>query len=200
MREDFLRPPASPAEWAADGIRLLGLISVLAAFVWWTPTDAGILALALPALLVPRLLGVLPWFDVLYGVTVSVAAWSNVLDLYRSIAWWDLVVHFVATGVIASVGYVALQRSGVLPDRPRRRTAIVLLPTVGLAISAIWEMVEWLGKTFVDSEIFVTYPDTIGDMAVGGAGALLMGLVLARIRIDRAANRAADRKDASWQR
>lgn len=200
MREDFLRPPASPAEWAADGIRLLGLISVLAAFVWWTPTDAGILALALPALLVPRLLGVLPWFDVLYGVTVSVAAWSNVLDLYRSIAWWDLVVHFVATGVIASVGYVALQRSGVLPDRPRRRTAIVLLPTVGLAISAIWEMVEWLGKTFVDSEIFVTYPDTIGDMAVGGTGALLMGLVLARIRIDRAANRAADRKDASWQR
>ena len=200
MREDFLRPPASPAEWAADGIRLLGLLSVLAAFVWWTPTDAGILALALPALLVPRLLGVLPWFDVLYGVTVSVAAWSNVLDLYRSIAWWDLVVHFVATGVIASVGYVALQRSGVLPDRPRRRTAIVLLPTIGLAISAIWEMVEWLGKTFVDSEIFVTYPDTIGDMAVGGAGALLMGLVLARIRIDRAANRAADRKDASWQR
>lgn len=200
MREDFLRPPASPAEWAADGIRLLGLISVLAAFVWWTPTDAGILALALPALLVPRLLGVLPWFDVLYGVTVSVAAWSNVLDLYRSIAWWDLVVHFVATGIIASIGYVALQRSGVLPDRPRRRTAIVLLPTVGLAISAIWEMVEWLGKTFVDSEIFVTYPDTIGDMAVGGAGALLMGLVLARIRIDRAANRAADRKDASWQR
>ncbi|MDT3317332.1 hypothetical protein Q9S71_10930 [Microbacterium sp. KSW4-11] len=200
MREDFLRQPASPAEWAADGIRLLGLISVLAAFVWWTPTDAGILALALPALLVPRLLGVLPWFDVVYGVTVSVAAWSNVLDLYRSIAWWDLVVHFVATGVIASVGYVALQRSGVLPDRPRRRTAIVLLPTIGLAISAIWEMVEWLGKTFVDSEIFVTYPDTIGDMAVGGAGALLMGLVLARIRIDRAANRAADRKDASWQR
>ncbi|MDT0179164.1 hypothetical protein Q9S36_02935 [Microbacterium sp. ARD31] len=200
MREDFLRPPASPAEWAADGIRLLGLASVLAAFVWWTLTDAGILALALPALLVPRLLGVLPWFDVLYGVTVSVAAWSNVLDLYRSIAWWDLVVHFVATGVIASVGYVALQRSGVLPDRPRRRTAIVLLPTVGLAISAIWEMVEWLGKTFVDSEIFVTYPDTIGDMAVGGTGALLMGLVLARIRIDRAANRAADRKDASWQR
>lgn len=200
MREDFLRPAASPAEWAADGIRLLGLLSVLVAFVWWTPTDAGILALALPALLLPRLLGVLPWFDVLYGVTVSVAAWSNVLDLYRSIAWWDLVVHFVATGIIASIGYVALQRSGVLPDRPRRRTAIVLLPTVGLAISAIWEMVEWLGKTFVDSEIFVTYPDTIGDMAVGGAGALLMGIVLARIRIDRAANRAADRKDASWQR
>lgn len=200
MREDFLRPPASPAEWAADGLRLLGLISVLAAFVWWTPTDAGILALALPALLVPRLLGVLPWFDVLYGVTVSVAAWSNVLDLYRSIAWWDLAVHFVATGVVASIGYVALQRSGVLPGPLRRRTAVVLLPTVGLAISAVWEMVEWLGKTFVDSEVFVTYPDTIGDMAVGGAGALLMGLVLARIRIDRAATRAADRKDASWQR
>lgn len=193
-----MRPPSSALEWIADGIRFLGLVSVVAAFVWWTPTDAGILALALPALLLPRLLGIVPGFDVFYGVTVSVAAWSNVLDLYTSIAWWDLLIHFLATAAIAAVGFVALHRCDVVPNPTRRRSAIILLPVIGLAISAVWEMVEWAGKTFVAPDIFVTYQDTIGDMAVGGAGALLMGFALARVRIERAAHHAADRKEASW--
>jgi hypothetical protein len=49
----------------------------------------------------------------------------------------------------------------------------------GLAVSALWEMVEWAGRTFVTSEIFVTYEDTISDMAVGGLGALAAGVVVA---------------------
>ena len=44
-------------------------------------------------------------------------------------------------------------------------------------------MVEWLGKTFITDEIFVTYTDTIGDMAVGGLGALIAGIVVARVRL-----------------
>jgi hypothetical protein len=39
-------------------------------------------------------------------------------------------------------------------------------------------MVEWLGKTYVSSSIFVAYDDTIGDMAVGGLGALVAGALL----------------------
>ncbi len=199
MRSEFLRPPRSSAEWAADGIRVLGLLSVAAAFLWWTPTDAGILALALPALLVPRAIGARPGLDVLYGVTVTVAAWSNVLDLYRSIAWWDIAVHFVATGVIATIAFLVLRRFEVVPARADRRSSVVLVPTIGLAISALWEMVEWAGKTFLAPDIFVTYQDTIGDMAVGGLGSLIAGILITRIPIDRTALVAANRKEASWR-
>ncbi|MFL0566282.1 DUF2238 domain-containing protein [Microbacterium sp. 179-I 1D1 NHS] len=199
MRHGALRRPHTATEWMADGVRLLGLVSVLAAAVWWTPTDAGILALALPALLIPRAIAARPGFDLLYGATVTVAAWSNVLDLYRSIAWWDLVVHFAATGLISAMALLLLQRLDVVPPTLPRRGTVVLVPTIGLAISALWEMVEWLGKTYLAPDIFVTYQDTIGDMAVGGLGSLLTGIVLTRVPIDRSALAAVNKEEETWQ-
>lgn len=41
------------------------------------------------------------------------------------------------------------------------------------------------GRTFVTDEIFVTYEDTIGDMALGGLGALAAGVLVAFVRVER---------------
>jgi hypothetical protein len=187
--ETFLRRPHGPAEYTADAVRVLGLVSVVAAFVWWSATDAGVLALVLPGLLLPRFVGVQPVFDVVFGVTLLVAAWSNVFDLYTTVSWWDLVVHFVCTGVIAAMAYLLLARLGMLvpPQAPgfTLAAALVLTTCLGLAGSAVWEMVEWLGKTFISSEIFVAYDDTIGDMAVGGLGALVAGVALGTLPLHR---------------
>ncbi|MCR2815276.1 DUF2238 domain-containing protein [Microbacterium jiangjiandongii] len=189
MIENFLRPPRTVSEVIADALRLVGLLSVIAASIWSTATDAGILSLALPALLVPRFIGVRSSFDIVYQVVVLTAAWSNVLDLYRTIDNWDLILHFSCTAVLAAISYLALVRFSITPD-PRtegfaRRTAIVLVTVLGLAASAVWEMIEWVGYAFITDEIFVTYPDTIGDMAVGGLGSLVAGIVLAFVRLDR---------------
>jgi len=185
--ERFLRPPQSAGEWLADAIRLLGPLGVVAGFIWWAPSDAGILALALPGLVLPRFVGVRAGFDILFCVTVLVAAWSNVLDVYESVTWWDLVVHFVCNGVMAAMAYLLLARLAVVPppiaERTRPATPIVLVTAFGLALSAVWEMAEWTGKTFVAPDIFVTYQDSIGDMAVGGLGALVAGFVVARVRL-----------------
>jgi hypothetical protein len=62
---------------------------------------------------------------------------------------------------------------------------MVLTPLIGLAISALWEMVEWAGWRFISDDIYVAYQDSIGDMAVGGLGAVLGGLLLAYVRLDR---------------
>ncbi|MFE1644861.1 hypothetical protein [Microbacterium sp. P01] len=191
MIENFLRRPRGAAEYIADAVRVLGVVGIIVAAVGWTATDAGILAFALPALLVPRFVGVRPWFDIFFGITVLVAAWSNVLDLYTSLAGWDLIVHFTATGVLSAMLYLLLSRWGVVPSPQesgfRRRVPWVIVPAIGLAISALWEMVEWFGFTFISDQIFVTYTDTIGDMAVGGLGAVLAGCALASVRLDRAA-------------
>lgn len=182
MIENFLRRPDGPAEVIADVVRVIGLLSVIAAAVWWSVTDVGILALALPALLVPRFVGVRAGFDIAFGVSVLVASWSNVLDLYRTVPGWDLAVHVVATGFIAAVAYLALVRWGIAaPPARARRAAVIFTAALGLAASAVWEMIEWLGKTFVTDEIFVTYTDTIGDMAVGSLGSVIAGFVVARV-------------------
>ncbi|MCR2799722.1 DUF2238 domain-containing protein [Microbacterium sp. zg-Y818] len=189
MIENFLRRPQTVSEVIADTLRLVGLLSVIAASIWSTATDAGILALALPALLVPRFVGVRSSFDIVYQVIVLAAAWSNVLDFYRTVDNWDLILHFSCTAVLAAMAYLVLVRFSITPD-PRtegfaRRTAIVLVTVLGLAASAVWEMIEWVGYAFITDEIFVTYPDTIGDMAVGGLGSLVAGIVLAFVRLDR---------------
>jgi hypothetical protein len=187
--ETFLRPPRGALAVAADAVRVLGLLSVVAAFVWWSLTDAGVLALVLPALLLPRFVGVHPAFEIGYGVALLVAAWSNVFDLYTSIWWWDILVHFVCTGVIAVMAYLLLARVRMLvpPDSPgfTLAHALVLCTALGLAASALWEMVEWLGKTYISSAIFVAYDDTIGDLAVGGLGALVAGAALRLLPLGR---------------
>jgi len=203
VKEDFLRAPRGVAEYTADALRLLGILAVIAAFIWSTPTDAGILALALPAMMVPRVLGMRAWVDIAVTSTVLVAAGSNVFDLYRSIAGWDLVVHFVCTGVIAAVGYLVLARARVVPAQDAaafaKRTAIVITTLLGLAASALWEMIEWAGRTFITADIFVTYQDTIADMAAGGLGALVTGCIVARVPLERPRGRAASDGPESLQ-
>lgn len=189
MIEHFLRPPQEAAEWAADALRLVGVVGVVAAFLWFGVTDAGIVALALPALMAPRFLGVRAGFDLVCGATVLVAAWSNVFGWYRSIPGWDLVLHVACTGVLAVLTYLALAWLHVVPhpatDGARRRTPLVIVPALALALGAVWELVEWLGKTFVTDEIFVTYADTIGDLVADGVGGVIAGVLVARVRLER---------------
>lgn len=189
MKHNFLRPPATLAEWIADALRALGIVGILVAAIWFTPTDAGIIALALPALMVPRVLGLRAWFDIVLQITVLVAAWSNVFDLYTSVAGWDLLLHLVCTAALAALLYIALARMDITADlrrtrRPARRP-IVLAVSLALAISAVWEMIEWLGWTYVSDDIFVTYTDTIGDMVFGGLGGLGAGILLAFVALER---------------
>jgi hypothetical protein len=189
VKEDFLRPPRTLAEWTADALRLIGVLGVVAAAIWLQPTDAGIAALALPALMLPRMLGLRAWFDVTACLIVLAAAWSNVFDLYTSVPGWDLLLHFACTGVLAVVAALVLSRTGVVTVTrdagAPARTPLVLLPIIALAISALWEMIEWLGKTYVSDKIFVTYQDTIGDMVFGGLGGIAAGAVLAVVGVER---------------
>ena len=187
MIDRFLAPPRGIAAWTADGVRLLGLLGVVAAFVWWAPGDAGIVSLALVALMIPRFAGVRARFDIAFCVTALVAAWSNVLDAYESVAVWDLVVHCIFTGMLAAMAYVVLARAGIVPvplaEGTRPATPVVLVTVLGLALSAVWEMLEWVGRTLIAPDIFVTYQDTIGDMAAGGIGALIAGCIVARVSL-----------------
>ncbi|WP_404438898.1 hypothetical protein LG322_06110 [Microbacterium aerolatum] len=189
MIDNFLRRSQSIGEIATDTIRVIGVLSIVVAAIWFSPTDAGILAFALPGLLAPRFVGMRASFDIVYGVTLLIAAWSNVLGLYTAIAGWDLTMHVVATGVIAATMYLLLARWKVVSSPVdagfRARTPMVIVPALGLAVSAVWEMVEWVGYSFISDEIFVAYDDTIGDMAVGGLGALIAGAVVARVPLER---------------
>ncbi|MEV7766740.1 MULTISPECIES: hypothetical protein [Microbacterium] len=185
MYANLQRPPRSVTDWLADLVRAVAIVVVIVSLFTLPFTDFAVLSMSLPAVMLSRMIGLRSGLDLITCVTVFVAAGSNVIDLYRAWTGWDLVVHLACTGVLAAVALVLLDDARVISPTGRRRTPIVLATITGLALSAVWEMVEWFGYRFITDAIFVTYDDTIGDMMAGGAGALVAGVLASRFRLTR---------------
>jgi len=182
--ETFLRPPVTPAQWAADAVRALGTAGVVAAGFGWGAVAFWVSALALLGVYASRFLGLRPGLDIALGLSLLVASWSSVLDLYAAVSGWDLVVHFAATGLLAAALFAVGQRAGVAPAAPSRAAAAVLTTAFGVTAAVVWEIAEWLGHTFVDPQIYVGYNDTVGDLVAGAAGSILAGLALSPTAVD----------------
>jgi len=185
MYANLKRPPRSVTDWLADLTRAIAIVVVVVALFALPFTDFAVLSMSLPAVMLSRMIGLRSGLDLVTCVTVFVAAGSNVIDLYRTWTGWDLVVHLACTGVLAAVALVLLDDARVIPPTGRRRTPIVVATMAGLALSAVWEMVEWFGYRFITDAIFVTYDDTIGDMMAGGTGAFVAGVLASRFRLTR---------------
>ena len=177
------RAPDGAGELSADVVRILGLASTAVAAVALGFTNFAMFALILFGLSLARAMRLRPALDVAFCATLLIAGWSSTLDLYTTVPGWDLLIHFVANGVIAAVAYI-LYASGTPAGRAMTARGMsggnaVLLTTVfGLALAGVWEMAEWAGHTYIDSTIFVEYTDTIGDMVAGGLGSVLAGLLM----------------------
>ena len=185
MYANLKRPPRSVTDWMTDVVRALAIVLVIVSLFTLPFTDFAVLSMSLPAVMLSRMIGLRSGLDLVTCVTVFVAAGSNVLELYRAWTGWDLVVHLACTGLLAAVALVLLDDAGVVAPTGRRRTPIVVATLAGLALSAVWEMIEWFGYRFITDAIFVTYDDTIGDMIAGGAGALIAGVLASRFRLTR---------------
>jgi hypothetical protein len=190
--ENFLRPPAGIAEWAADGVRAVGTVGVVVAGLGWGPVAFWVSALSLLGVYASRFLGLRPAFDIALGLTLIIASWSSVLQLYTSVAGWDLVVHFAATGLLAAALFVIAQRLAVVPAEVSTAQGVVFTTAFGMSAAVVWEMAEWVGHNFIDPTIFVAYDDTIGDLVAGTAGSFLAGMAIRHLGAHRRAAVAED--------
>ncbi|GAA3710813.1 hypothetical protein GCM10022377_25480 [Zhihengliuella alba] len=168
----------------ADGCRVAALLSTVAAGVWLGVPELLGFAVVLAGLLVPRLMHLAGPFDAAFGVTILIAAWSGAAGLYEAIPGWDLVVHFITAGAAAGVLFLGLAQIDVTPEATMGsvipyRSTVVLTLALGMTLAVLWEFLEWAGHTFISGDIHVGYTDTLGDLAVGGLGAGLAGVLLA---------------------
>jgi hypothetical protein len=181
--DNFLRVPRG-ATIVADIIRVLTLASTVAAAIGWGLVDLAVFALVLGGTVVARMLALRPALDIAATATLLVSAWSSTLELYTTVPGWDLLVHAALNGLLSVMIIVLLERSRLLPDvatsRAPRTTLVLLTTAFGLAAGVLWEIGEWAGHTFVDDSIFVSYTDSISDLAIGGAGSLVGGFALSR--------------------
>ncbi|SFJ74859.1 hypothetical protein SAMN05216467_0774 [Cellulomonas sp. KH9] len=166
-------------------MRAAGVVCVLIALVARGPVDTALFALVLAGLVVPPAAGAPRGLDAAYGIGLVLAAWSGALDLYQAVAWLDVVMHLVVTGLVAAVAHLLLaRRTGALLDPvatdggAQRVGVVAVTASLGLALSVLWEIGEYLGNTYVDDTIYVGYADTIGDLVAGGIGSVVAGVWL----------------------
>ncbi|GAB3523777.1 hypothetical protein [Arthrobacter monumenti] len=207
MLQAVVRRPATVGESAADGVRVVGVLSFLAAILWLSLVDAAVLLLVLLGLLIARSLRLRPSADIATGVILLAAAWSSITNVYEAIEWWDFLIHAATTGVLAGTSHLLVLRTAgtasITPAQSIRQGAITgrgaavyLITAQGLALSVLWEFGEWWGYTYIDAAINVGYRDTLGDLVAGGLGAIVCGAIFAwsststrRVQADR--NRTA---------
>jgi len=176
----------SQSQVLADLLRLAAVASLVAAVVWY-PAEAWLrFGLLVVVLLLPRLVGMAGPFDAAFCATLLLATWAGVNSWYTEIVWMDEVVHFVTVGAVAAAPYLALAILGLLsgpqqqPIRAHRLSVTLLTVALGLGVAALWEFYEWAANQLPNETIHVGYTDTIVDLALGGSGALVAGLLLAQ--------------------
>ncbi|WP_400994411.1 hypothetical protein [Agromyces sp. GXQ0307] len=176
------RRAEGPGEIAGDVLRLIALICIPIAGIGWGPLGVVSLAFVSAAMVLPRVLHVRPALDLSFGLIALVSVWSSVTDLYVTVRWWDIPMHFLMNGLAAVIAVLLFVRLHLIADPqrlPRPVLAAVLVTTAfGLGLAVVWEVFEWFGKNFIDDDIYVDYRDTIGDLVWGGLGSALGGLAL----------------------
>ena len=146
----------------AAGMRAIGypLISFTVPVLWW-------------ALWRDR---TFPWLpDLLITITCFTDILGNRMDLYDTVLWFDDWMHFMNTGLLAAA-FILL----TLP----REVGLGRVLERGLAFGATaaiaWELAEFFAFLSRSTEREFAYADTLGDLSLGTAGAVLAALVLHR--------------------
>ena len=145
----------------AAGMRAVGypLISFTVPLLWWTLWRDRIS---------------FPWVaDLLITVTCFTDILGNRMDLYDTVLWFDDWMHFMNTGLLAAA-FILL----TLP----RSTGFWRVLERGLAFGATaaiaWEVAEYFAFISRSSEREFAYADTLGDLSLGTAGAVLAAVAV----------------------
>ena len=145
----------------AAGMRAVGypLISFTVPLLWWTLWRDRIS---------------FPWLpDLLITITCFTDILGNRMDLYDTVVWFDDWMHFMNTGLLAA--------AFILLTLPRDIGFWRVLER-GLAFGATaaiaWEVAEYFAFISRSTEREFAYADTLGDLSLGTAGAILAAVAV----------------------
>ena len=158
------------AAWVGIGLLALAVIAAMVMGKWWGVLMlAAFLAAAVGFVAFEDRLPAL--FDLLLVAAALVNALGWVLDLYTRVPGYDEVAHaFTIFAVTLSLGFLAYH-SMRAQFRGRGALYVLAIASFGLAVGALWEMVEW---TFIG-----TLRDPVADLMMDAIGALAAGLLAA---------------------
>ncbi|MCX6398819.1 MAG: hypothetical protein NTX33_02670 [Propionibacteriales bacterium] len=115
-----------------------------------------------------------PWVpDLLVTLTCFTDILGNRMDLYDSIVWFDDLMHFVNTGLIAATVILL-----TLHHSASRIRVVERALAVGATSAIVWELAEFYAFISGGAEHAFAYEDTLGDLALGTLGSVVAGLAI----------------------
>ena len=156
----------------AAGMRAVGypLVSFAVPLLWWTLWRDRVS---------------FPWLpDLLITITCFTDILGNRMDLYDSIVWFDDVMHFMNTGLLAAALIMLTMTSDTGFWRMLERGL-----AFGATAAIAWEVAEFFAFISGSSEREFAYADTLGDLSLGTVGAVVAAVAVHRLwRRDRLAH------------
>ncbi|PKH38329.1 hypothetical protein SAMN05192575_105107 [Nocardioides alpinus] len=117
-----------------------------------------------------------PWVsDLLITITCFSDILGNRMDLYDTVVWFDDLMHFMNTGLLAAAFILLTLPRDIGFGRVLER-ALAFGATAAIA----WEVAEFFAFISRSTEREFAYADTLGDLSLGVAGAVVAAVVIHR--------------------
>ncbi len=118
-----------------------------------------------------------PWLpDLLVTITCFTDILGNRMNLYDTISWFDDLMHFVNTGLIAAaVILLTLHRSAT------RMRVVERALAVGATAAIAWEIAEYFAFINGHAERQFAYADTLSDLGLGVLGSITAAVLIHRL-------------------
>lgn len=123
-------------------------------------------------------------FELACAIGIVLQGWGNALLLFERVGWYDKAVHFLTPLLLVPSLYLVLARAGVVTAPGarglRRGMAGVLVVTtaLGIALAALWELVEGTSDRLLGTSLAHGYFETIDDLYSSVLGSMAAGALL----------------------
>ncbi|MBD2199532.1 MULTISPECIES: hypothetical protein [Calothrix] len=168
------------------GYRLLAWVgqALLAIFVIFASVQGNwVNALALGFFLIASLVFVIrddklpTLFDFLFVVAALVNAIGWVWGLFNMPGPYDEIVHAYTTFAITLALSFLVYSSMLNIFRNHRILYLLTITSFGIAIGAVWEVMEWSAGKILSTEVIESLDDTIIDLVMDSLGAGIAALI-----------------------
>lgn len=119
-------------------------------------------------------------FDLLFVLAALVNAGGWAFDLYNQPGPYDEIAHaFTIFSLTLALGFLVFG-SVISSLHPHRMLFVVIIASLGIAVGALWEVVEWLSDIVLPQQIISGLDDTITDIILDSLGAIAASLLSLR--------------------
>ncbi len=118
---------------------------------------------------------------VLFGMAIAINIAGYVFNLYERFWWFDEFLHFFTLLVLTLVLALRLYDNGLAEIREHKLVLALTVACFGVTAATLWEIVEWTYDQFVTANAILGKTDTIVDLILGTAGAVVAGAVIVRL-------------------